>query len=136
MAVNLDLNSTMERLRGDARAKLVLNWLVGVATIAITARYLHYGQVALIWLWVHFETIRLSGEGRYLRGAIASATASFAIVFAVYQLIAPVYYIQIVVVVALTIAGMMPPAFAAHWLYRRAKKRKISEWVKRDDEET
>lgn len=135
MAVNLDLNSTMERLRGDARARLVLNWLVGIATIAITARYLHYGQVTLFWLWVHFDTIRFSGEGTYLRGAIVSATASFAIVFAVYQLIAPVYYIQIVVVVALTIAGMMPPAFVAHWLFRRAQNRKMSVGeVKRDDD--
>ncbi len=109
----------MERSQGDERKKLALNWLLGLATIVITARYLHFGQVMLFWVWVHFITIRYSGKGRYLKGALVSAILSFAAVFVVYALLAPVFYIHLVVVISVTTAGMMLPALVANWFYQR-----------------
>jgi hypothetical protein len=112
----------MERSQDDERKKLVLTWLVGIAAVVITARYMYCGNVMFLWIWVHFKTIRFSGKGRYFLGGIASATLSAAIAFAVYRLVAPVFYIQYAVFVTASAAFMMVPALVANWFYQRARK--------------
>lgn len=112
----------MERFQGAERKKLVLTWLVGIAAVVITARYMYYGNVMFLWIWVHFVTIRFSGNGKYFLGGMASATLSAAIAFAVYWLAAPVFYIQLAVLVTASAACMMVPALVANWFYQRARK--------------